>query len=263
MTALSYALDYRQVPHEQYVGSAINVDEIASGVWRLSISTPQLDFLGSFNYSCFLIEDEDPLLYHTGKRGFFPILREAIERVMPVSRIKYISFAHGEADECGAMNYFLEAAPQSVVVTNKLGRMIHLADRAIRMPRVLADGETLSLGRHTIKWYDTPHMPHCWESGMIGDLTTRTLFVGDLFTQIGPCPTPIVTHDFLPETETARRKMPYVSDPAGARPILERLAADKPEILAVMHGSSWRGDGQAMLHALADAWTPEARRGLR
>jgi flavorubredoxin len=254
MSEPTFALDHRKSPEKSYVGSTINVDEIAPKTWRLSISTPPLELLGSFNYSCFLIADEDPLLYHTGKRGFFPILREAIERVMPVSDLRYISFAHGEADECGAMNYFLEAAPQSVVVTNKLGKMIHLADRAIRPPKVLADGETLSLGTHTVKWYDTPHMPHCWESGMIGDLTAKTLFVGDLLTQAGSCETPIVTHDLIPETEALRKKMSYVSDPAGAGPILDRLGADKPEVLAVMHGSSWRGDGQAMLAALGKAW---------
>lgn len=254
MTSPSFALDFRDQPQERYVGATTYVDEIAPGIWRLAISTPPVEYLGSFNYSSFLIDDDEPLLYHTGKRGMYPLLREAIEKVMPVSRLRYISFSHGEADECGAMNYFLEAAPRSVVLTNKLGNMIHLADRALREPRVIADGETLSLGRHTVKWYDTPHMPHCWEAGMLGETTTKTLFVGDLFTQGGECAEAVVTHDLLDQTEAMRAKMPYVSNAAGARPILERLAADRPENIAVMHGSSWRGDGQALLTELATRW---------
>ena len=254
MSETSSNMDFRTTPQERYVGAATRVDEIAQGIWRLSASTPPLEYLGSFNYSCFLIDDDEPLLYHTGKRGLFPILRETIEQIMPVSRLRYLSFSHGEADECGAMNYFLEAAPNCVVLTNKLCRMIHLADCAIRDPKVIGNGETLSLGKHTVKWHDTPHFPHCWEAGMLGELTTKTLFVGDLFTQVGPCSEPILTHDIIPETEVARAKMPYVSNPKGARPFLERLGDDRPELLAPMHGSSWRGDGQALLRNLADHW---------
>jgi len=254
MTVTGFAKDHRHVPEDRYADAKVHVDEVEHGIWRLSLVAGPQDIPGGFTYNCYLIDDDEPLLYHTGKRGMFPLFRAAVERIVPMERLRYISFAHGEADECGAMNYFLEAAPNSTIITNKLGRMIHVGDRAIRDAKIMAHGETLSLGQHSIQWIDTPHMPHCWDSAMIAETTTRTLFCGDLLTQLGGDKVAVVEHDLIVETEAARAKMPYVSDPKGARPHLDAVAATKPQLLAAMHGSAWRGDGQALLRALADAW---------
>ena len=155
--------------------------EIADGVHQMTTYVPDIDF--SFNQ--YLVSGDEPLLFHAGPRQMFPLVSEAVSRVVPVDQMRWISFGHVEADECGSMNEWLAAAPQSTVVQSVTGCMVSLTDLADRAPRPLADGEVLDIGGHHIRWIDTPHVPHAWEAGIIYDETTRTLFCGDLFTQTG------------------------------------------------------------------------------
>jgi flavorubredoxin len=228
-------------------------DEIAPGIHRLTVvegAGPR-----GFTFNSFLVEDERPLLYHIGKRANFALLKGLIEAIVPMDRLRYLAFGHIESDECGALELMLDAAPNSVALTNTRARRTDLDDRGITRLQVMQDGETLSLGKHEVKWLDTPHMPHNWESAVMFETTTRTLFCGDLLTQLGDDPAP-VTEDpaILEEAEKMRRMAPYVSNPKGGRPLLEKLAAEKPVLLAAMHGSSFRGDGEALLRAMADSW---------
>jgi flavorubredoxin len=232
--------------------SGTRIDEIAAGIFR--INTPvALPDGAAFNFNQYLIVDDEPLLFHTGFRQMFPLVSEAIGAVMPVERLKYVALSHFEADECGALNAFLAAAPHAVPVCGQLAAMVSVGDYADRAPRALADGEELALGTHTIRWFDTPHVPHAWECGLMLDITTRTFFCGDLFTQGGAGTVAITESDILGPSEAFRAPMDYFAHAPQTTPMLERLALEQPTTLACMHGSAWRGDGARLLRELATA----------
>jgi flavorubredoxin len=172
---------------------------------------------------------------------------------MPVSQLRYIAFSHYEADECGSLNDWLAAAPAAVAVCSAIAAMTSVGDVADRPPRVLRDGETLEIGGHTLRWFDTPHLPHAWECGHLFDEATRTLFCGDLLTQPGSKQPPVTESDILGPSEAFRHALDYFANTKNTRPMLEHLAATAPTTLACMHGSAWRGDGAALLRALADS----------
>jgi len=230
--------------------SGTRVDEIADGIFR--ICTPTDVVPGGFTFNQFLIVDEEPLLFHTGPRAGFAAVKEAIGRVMPVEKLRYVSFSHVEADECGSLNQFLAVAPKAVPLCSGIAAMTSINDMADRPPRVMADGETLSLGRHVIRWHDTPHLPHSWESGLITETTTRTFLCGDLFTHPGADGPAITESDILGPSEQLRGAMNYYSQAQDAAAMIRKLAQTKPGTLAVMHGSTWKGDGAKMLNSLAD-----------
>jgi flavorubredoxin len=230
--------------------SGTNIHEIADGIYR--INTPvTLPGGGAFSFNQYLIVDDKPMLFHTGPRRMFPLVQEAIAGVLPPERLSYIGFSHFEADECGSLNEFLALAPQSVPVCGRIAAMVSVNDVADRAPHALGDGETLNLGRHTLRWFDTPHLPHAWECGFMFDDSTRTLLCGDLFTQGGTGTTALVETDILGPSEAFRGAMDYYSHCPDTGAMLERLAGESPTTLACMHGSAWRGDGAALLRALA------------
>jgi flavorubredoxin len=226
------------------------VTEIAPDVYRISTFHP--DFGIQFNQ--FLVRDDEPFLFHTGMRQLFPAVREAIGRVLPVESLRWISFAHVEADECGAMNDFLAVAPGAQVVHGALACMVSLNDLADRPPRPVDDGEVLVTGSHRLRFVATPHVPHNWESGLWFDESTSTLFAGDLFTSLGAGPA-IVTESIVDAAVTGEEVFHATSIGAATVPTLRRLADLGPTTLATMHGSSYTGDGAGQLLELADAYT--------
>ncbi|WP_242360032.1 MULTISPECIES: MBL fold metallo-hydrolase [Anaeromyxobacter] len=227
------------------------IDEIADGIHRISTSVPAIP--GGFTFNQYLVVDDAPLLFHTGLRRLFPAVRAAIARVMPVERLRWIAFSHFEQDECGALNELLAAAPQAEAACSTIGAMTSVGDLAIRPPRPLPDGERLSLGRHEVVWHDAPHVPHGWDCGFLSETTTRTLLCGDLFTQPGASPPPLTEEDILGPSEALRAALDYWAHAPATRATLERLAATSPRTLACMHGAAWRGDGAALLLALAES----------
>ena len=233
--------------------SGTTVHEIADGIYRLSTPVPPSVVPGGFSFNQYLIVDDQPLLFHTGLRRSFPAVSEAVARVMPLARLRYVSFSHFEADECGALNQWLAVAPQAVPVCGQIAAMTSVEDVADRPPRVLADGETLSLGTRSVQWFDTPHLPHAWECGFLMERHTRTFLCGDLLTQGGADLPALTESDILGPSEAFRMQLDYFSHTKNARAMLERLAATQPTTLACMHGSAWRGDGRQLLHALADS----------
>src|SRR5215472_1671306 len=233
------------------VSSGTRIDEIEDRIYR--ISTPVMKLPGGFSFSQYLIEDDQPLLFHTGPRKLFPLVREVIGHVMPVERLRYIGFSHFEADECGSLNEFLAVAPTAVPLCGKIAALVSVNDIAEREARPLEDGEIVSLGRRQIQWFDTPHMPHAWECGVLFERTTRTLLCSDLFTEGGSEHPPITETDILEPSEQFRKRMDYYSHTKNARRILARLAEARPTLRARMHGSAWRGNGGEMLIALAQA----------
>ena len=232
--------------------SGTNVHEVADGIYR--INTPVvIPGAGGFSFNQYLIVDEEPLLFHTGPRKMFPLVREAVASVLPVERLRYLAFSHVEADECGSLNDWLVVAPQSMPLCGTVAAMVSIGDLADRAPRALADGERLPLGSHVVRWLDTPHLPHAWECGFLTEERTATLLCGDLFTQGGADLPPVTEADILEPSEAFRREMDYFSHTKNARVMLERLASTNPRTLVCMHGSAWRGDGAKLLGALADA----------
>ena len=228
--------------------SSTRIDEIAEGIYR--ISTPVTVVPGGFSFNQYLIVDEEPLLFHTGLRKTFPLVREAIAAVMPVERLRHVSFSHYEADECGALNDFLGVAPQASPLCGSIAAMVSVGDVADRAPRTLEDGELVSIGKHRLRWLATPHLPHAWECGFLMEETTRSLLCGDLFTQGGATHPALTEADILEPSEAFRLQLDYFSHAKDARAMIERLAALEPQTLACMHGPAWRGDGAALLRAL-------------
>src|SRR5262249_21937115 len=207
---------------------------------------------GGFSFNQYLIEDDEPLLFHTGPRKLFPLIREAIGHIMPVERLRYISFSHFEADECGSLNEFLAVAPSAEPLCGSIAALVSVNDVADREVRPLADGAVVSLGHREVRWFDTPHMPHAWECGVLLECVTGTLLCSDLFTEGGAEHPPVTEADILEPSERFRSQMDYYSHTKDGPQILMSLAETKPKTLARMHGSAWRGDGAA-LTALAAA----------
>ena len=232
--------------------SGTRVDEIADRIYR--ISTPSTVVPGGFTFNQFLIDDESPLLFHTGLRGLFPSVREAVAQVLgDVARLRFVSFSHVEADESGALNSWLAVAPRAEVVCSMTAAMVSMNDLADRPPRPLADGEELPLGSRSVRWVDTPHLPHGWESGLMFETATRTLMCGDLFTAGGSEVPPLSSSDVLGPALAMHAAVPYLVQGPHVRPLLEKLSRLEPRVLALMHGSSHQGDGGRALRALADA----------
>jgi flavorubredoxin len=240
--------------------SGTKIDEVASGIYR--ITTPFPDLLpGGFSFNQYLVVDDEPLLFHTGLRRMFPLVREAIEAVIPVTRLRYLGLSHFEADECGAMNEFLAVAPSAQPLASALGTMVSVNDVADRPGRGLADGEGLSTGAHRLEWIYTPHVPHGWDCGVLFDHTTQTLLCGDLFTQGGADRPPVTAQEVLGPSERFRKPLDYFAHSVGTSAILEKLAALGPTTLACMHGSAFRGDGAALLRGLSGILEGEAQTG--
>lgn len=233
--------------------SGTNVFEIADGIYRINTPVEFPGGAGGFTFNQYLVLDDEPLLFHTGPRKMFALVREAVASLMPVERLRYVGFSHVEADECGSMNEWLATAPACELLCSRIAAMTSVGDLADRAPRALADGETLSLGKHQLRWFDAPHLPHGWDCGYLMDEHARTLLCGDLFTQPGAEHAPVTESDVLGPSEAFRGAIDYYAHGTGTRALLEKLAAAAPATLACMHGSAWRGDGAQLLRALADS----------
>ena len=231
--------------------SGTRIDEITSGIYRISTPVPPELMPGGFTFNQYLIKDEAPLLYHTGPRKLFSLVCEAIASVIPVQSLRYIGFSHYEADECGTLNDFLELAPEAEPLCSNIAKMVSIDDIALRPAQALADGEELSLGSHVVRWIDTPHLPHAWECGHLFETTTKTLFCGDLFTQGGHEHEALTTNDILDSSEAMRDALDYFSQTRQVRELTEKLAILSPQVLACMHGAAWKGDGATLLRQLA------------
>jgi len=235
--------------------SGTNVHEIAQGIYRINTAVVMEGGPGGFSFNQYLIVGDDPLIFHTGPRRMFPLVREAVASVMPLERLRYVAFSHVEADECGSLNEWLAACPHASPLCGTVAAMVSISDVADRPPRALGDGETLALGTHSVKWFDAPHLPHGWECGYLMEESTRTLLCGDLFTQGGADLPALTGSDILGPSEAFRHAMDYFSHTLDAGRMLETLASAAPTTLACMHGSAWQGDGATLLRALAVEWS--------
>lgn len=227
-------------------------DEIAPGVFRISTFVPDVGPTG-FTFNQFLIRAEEPLLFHTGPRAMFDTVKTAVAALIPVESLRWIAFGHVESDECGSMNQWLEVAPHATVAHGEVGCMVSLNDLADRPPRALAQGEVLDLGDRRVRHIDTPHVPHCWEARVLFEEETRTLLCGDLFTQLGDA-APLTSSDIVgPAKEAETAFLATCLTPTTGKTI-RALAELEPNVLGVMHGSSFEGNCSAALRDLATVY---------
>jgi flavorubredoxin len=226
--------------------------EIADGIFRISTGVEMPP--KGFTFNQFLVKADEPLIFHTGPRQMFPLVSEAVSKVVPLAELRWITFGHVEADESGAMNLFLEAAPKAQVAHGALGCAVSLNDLADRPPRPLEDGEVMDLGGKRVRHIDTPHVPHNWESRVLYEETTRTLLCGDLFTSLGDDVPALSEDDPVGPALEAEEVFHASSLGPTTADTMRRLGDLEPRVLAVMHGPSYSGDGGASLRALADAY---------
>lgn len=225
------------------------IDEIADGIFRLSTFLPEVGPEGlAFNQ--FLIDADEPLLFHTGQRPLFASVAAAAARAVRPERLRWISYSHAEADECGALAEWLAAAPRAQAAHSPLGCALWLNDAADRPPRALNPDERLDLGGKAARFIATPHVPHNVDAGLLWEETTGTLFCSDLFTHGGEQPA-LTAGDILEPALALEATFPFTPTTPETAPTLRRLAALKPRTLAVMHGASYNGDCAALLEGLA------------
>ena len=230
-----------------------NITEIAPEVFRISTFFPAFNI----QFCQFLVRGEEPLLFHTGMRGLFPVVKDAVATLIDPEKLRWLGFSHFEADECGALNEWMAVAPNSAPVCSMVGKMVSVDDFIGKdSTKGMADGEVLDTGSHRFRFLTTPHVPHCWEAGFIYEENNGVLFCSDLFHQNGDAE-PLTTGDVVgPARETIidyqkgplASYMPYTKDTDGE---LRRLAALKPKVLAAMHGSAYEGDGAQALNDYA------------
>jgi flavorubredoxin len=230
------------------------VDEIASGIYRVSVYIPEADFM----INQFLVDSDEPLLFHTGPRRFFPIVSEAINQVRPIEELRWITLGHLESDECGAMNSFLAAAPHAQVAHGRLGCEVSIDDLADRPPRPLDDEDVIDIGAHRLRYIATPHVPHGWDAGVYYDEITRTLLCGDLFTSVGKSKA-LVSSEMVGPAMLAEDMFEQTCLTPHTGATMRRLAELEPTTLALMHGPSYAGDGGMQLRGLADAYDERLR----
>lgn len=232
-----------------------NVDEIAPDLFRISVFAPA----GDLQFNHFLVRDEQPLLFHTGLRGMFTEVREAVQRLIDLKQLRHIAFSHFESDECGSLNEWLAVAPQAQVTCSEVGALVCVNDFIGRPARPLHDGATFSTGKYLFRYCQTPHLPHGWDAGVLFEETQKTLLCSDLFHQTGDVE-PLTEADIVGRSRQALRQYQsgiladYVPYTPLTRDLLLRLAALQPRTLAIMHGSSFRGDAAGALRDLDDVF---------
>jgi flavorubredoxin len=229
------------------------INEIAPDIFRITTYVPE----GGLGFSQFLVRDEEPLLFHTGMRGLFPVVYEAVSTLIDPKTLRWMGFSHFEADECGALNEWQSVAPNATAVCSMVGKMVSVDDFSVKNPaRGMTDGEEFSTGAHTFRFIQTPHVPHCWEAGLLFDTTEEVLFCSDLLHQNGDLP-PLTSENVL---ESVRQTIvDYQASPLAnylpytpmTDPTIQRLAGLRPRVLATMHGSVFEGDGAAALRDYA------------
>jgi flavorubredoxin len=237
------------------------IDEIDDRVFRLSVFVPDIAPPAGFTFNHFLVRGDEPLLFHCGLRQMFPLVSAAVAKIIPLERLRWLSFGHFESDECGSINEWLAVAPHAQAAHGMVGCMVSLNDMAVRPPRVLADGEIIDLGGKRVRYVDTPHVPHGWDAGVLFEETNRTLLCGDLFSHIGDGPA-LTTSDIVAPALAAEDLFHQTSLGPAIASSIRKLADLAPRKLAVMHGSSFEGNGEAALRNLAGHYDERLRQAL-
>jgi flavorubredoxin len=230
------------------------VTEINDGIYRLSTHIDEVDFM----FNQFVIDADEPLLFHCGARQLFPLVSAAAATVVPLERLRWVTYGHFETDECGSLNQWLAAAPNATAAQGTIGVMVSLNDAADREPRALADGDSLDLGGKRVRWIDTPHVPHGWDAGVLYEETTGTLLCGDLFTSTGKS-AGLTDADIVGPALAAEDLFHFTCLAPTTGSTIRSLADLTPTTLGLMHGPSFRGDCVGALKSLADVYEARAK----
>jgi flavorubredoxin len=231
------------------------VTEIGADLYRVSIYVSEFNL--QFNH--FVVKDDEPLLFHTGLRQMFPEVRDAVAKILDPGSLRWIAFSHFESDECGALNEWLDLASEAEAVCSTIGALVSVNDFSRRPARPLEDGETLATGKYRFRSCRTPHLPHGWDASLLFEETQRTLLCSDLFHQEGTVE-PLTSSDVVGRTRDAIRHLQAgpLADYSAYTPhtgaLFRKLAGLHPERLAIMHGSSFEGDGERALNDLAEVF---------
>ncbi|WP_345346802.1 MBL fold metallo-hydrolase [Rhodococcus olei] len=223
--------------------------EVAPDIYRFSTYVEDANLV----MNQYLVTGEEPLLFHMGQRALFPLTSQAVARVIPLDRLRWITFGHVEADECGSMNSWLAAAPNAEVAHGAMSCFVQVNDLADRPPRALQDGELIEVGDRRVRHLDTPHVPHGWDAGLVFEETTSTLLCGDLFTAFGHHPASTDTEILGPALAAEDLGRATALTPALA-PTIRALADLEPRTLGLMHGPAFTGDCAGALRELAAAY---------
>ncbi len=226
-----------------------DVAEIAPDVFRLSTFIPEAEFM----FNQFLLRDEESLLFHTGPRALFPLITDAVSRLIDISELRWITFGHVESDECGSMNLWLDVAPNAEVAHGAMGCIVSVNDLADRPPRPLQDEEVLEIGTKRMRRLETPHVPHGWDAGLFFEESAATLFCGDLFTATGSSPA-MTDSEIVGPALSAEDVFGATCLTPATGLTMRRLAKLNPQTLGLMHGPSYTADCGRALHDLADAY---------
>jgi flavorubredoxin len=232
--------------------------EIADGIFRLCTHVPEVAPPDGFTFCQFLVMADEPLLFHCGPRAMFPLVSTAAARITPLERLRWISFGHVEADECGSLNAWLAAATGSTVVYSALGCDLSVNDISDRPPKAMTDADVLDLGGKRIRLIATPHVPHGWDAQVAYEETTGTLFCGDLLGHAGNGPA-LTDNDILGRAIATEDMFHATSLGPIVATTIRNLAALSPRTLALMHGSSFNGNCSGTLDALANDYDRRVR----
>jgi flavorubredoxin len=237
------------------------IDEIDDRIFRISVHVPDIAPPAGMTFNHFLVLGDEPLLFHCGLRQMFPAVLAAVCRIIPIDRLRWLSFGHFESDECGSVNDWLKVAPRASVAHGKVGCTVSINDMASRPPRVLSNGEVIDLGGKRVRYIDTPHVPHGWDAGVLFEEASRTLLCGDLFTHTGNGRA-VIRSDIVGPAIAAENLFQHTCLTPSTAPNIRTLAGLAPRKLAVMHGSSFAGDAAAALRSLADVYDERLRQTL-
>ncbi|MGZ8198369.1 MAG: oxygen-binding di-iron domain-containing protein, partial [Burkholderiales bacterium] len=214
------------------------ISEIAPDVYRICTYVPDIDL----QFCQFLIKDEQPLLWETGMKQMFPVVRETVAKILDPATIRWIAFSHFEPDECGSLNEWLQLAPLAQPLCSEIGALVFVNDGAIRPARGVGKDQLIDTGRNKFRFYPTPHLPHGWDAGVLFEETNGTLLCSDLFHQVGDVE-PCTESDIIGRARHAMQTMQegpmmdYMPWTPKTDSRLRQLAALAPRTCATMHGS--------------------------
>ncbi len=217
--------------------TATRIDEIVDGIYRISTFSPE----NGITFNQFLIDDEQPALIHTGTYDHYDGVRAAIAEVIDPARLAHVVLLHWEGDENGGMDRFMSEAPRSLLVGSALSIMLNAHGFGLH-ERVqgFTDGQTLDLGSHRLRFLETPHVHH-WDSMMIFEESTRSLFPSDLYLQPGDQP-PVTSENLSAEMLEVYRAVGIFAHEDPVRAVAERIERLAPAWIHAMHGATITGD---------------------
>ena len=209
----------------------VNISEISDGIYRIS------GFSNTFGitFNQFLIDDEKPMLIHTGPIGTYKNIEQKIKEVIPLQKLAYVSFLHFESDEWGGMA-FLESADAKLVCSDLSSKLNMIGWYNVPIDHIAVwENDILKIGKRQFKFIMTPHVHH-WDSMMLFEENTKSLFTSDLFIQPGNNK-PVISEDISESMINLYKGTGIFASEKPVRDTTKRLETLLPNMVYPMHGS--------------------------